>query len=375
MKSLLKNCLFAALVFVLSLVLIEGACSGIVIAHKVWISLRPHEPTYRRYDRELGWVNIPNYYDKDCFGPSVYLRTNSRGFRSNEETTDQIPSDKVRLLCSGDSFTLGDGVDNDHTWCQLLALMDNRLETVNMGESGYGVGQMYLQYKREGNSLQHDVHILAVIGDDFRRMECTDMGCGPKPILKLQNGESLVVINVPVPREPRFVHWWLWYGQPLKELRAVQLSEAVLNRISPRRPPSEPTTAMYQTVSKIIDNLRSFGEKKDGIFVLVYLPTEEDYNGTNPSLPLWRIFLRQEAERTGLPFIDLTEDFQELSPQEVRRLFIPPDPSLATFVAGHYSNEGHGFVAKKLYSDLLSRPEIQRKVAERHKIAATLGPP
>ncbi len=373
MKTLLKNCLFSALVFVLGFVLIEGTSSGIIIAHKVWISLRTHHPSYIRYDRELGWVSIPNYYDKDCFAPGVYLRTNSRGFRGNQETADPIPPGKVRLICSGDSFTLGDGVDNDHTWCQRLASMNNSLETVNMGESGYGLDQMYLGYRRDGMSFGDDIHVLAVIGDDFRRMDCSDMvGCQNKPVLRLRN-ESLVVTNVPVPREPRLARWWRWNGRSLRELRTVQLSEAGLSRITPRKPPTGPTTALCQTISKVIDELRSLNSEKNRVFVLAYLPTQEDYYGTDPSFAFWRAFLRQETARTGLPLIDLTEDFQKLSPQEVRRLFIQPNPSRPTFGAGHYSDEGNEFVARELYSDLLSRPEIQGKFAERRQIAATFG--
>jgi hypothetical protein len=77
----------------------------------------------------------------------------------------------------------------------------------------------------------------------------------PKPILKLQNG-SLVVANVPVPREITLRPRLFLNGRCFKDLKAVHLSAAVLNRISPPRP-SEPTTALFQTISKVVDELRS----------------------------------------------------------------------------------------------------------------------
>ena len=49
-----------------------------------------------------------------------------------------MPPGKTRIICSGDSFTLGFGVDNEHTWPQQLAARNANLETVNMGQGGYG---------------------------------------------------------------------------------------------------------------------------------------------------------------------------------------------------------------------------------------------
>jgi hypothetical protein len=374
LKDLIKKSLFSVLVGILCFVFIEGASSCLILAHTVAsfiLSNHSLDRQYFRYDSELGWVATPNFYDKDCFGPGVFLKTNSRGFRGNEEITDKIPPGKVRLLCSGDSFTMGVGVDNDHVWCQELASMNNALDTVNMAQAAYGVDQMYLSYRRDGISVQHDIQILAVIGDDFRRMHLTEMYGYAKPILKLQNG-GLVVANVPV---PRYVRRWVPALHLVKDLRSVQLAQTLLKKISPARPPSQPDPAFQQIVSLLIDDLHSINNRKDSILVLVYLPTEGDYDGTDDSLPQWRTLMHQEAAREGLQLIDLTDDFQKLPPQEVRRFFISTNSNTVPFASGHYSNEGHDFVAKKIYSYLFSRPEIQKKFAERVQVAATPGSP
>jgi hypothetical protein len=91
---------------------------------------------------------VPNFFAANYYAPGAYLRTNSRGFRSDKETPDHVPAGKLRVICSGDSMTFGDGVSNDQVWCEQLASLDNRLETVNMGEVAYGTDQMYLKYKR-----------------------------------------------------------------------------------------------------------------------------------------------------------------------------------------------------------------------------------
>ena len=75
------------------------------------------------------------------YGPNVYLRTNSQAFRNNADFSATAPEPKARIICSGEFFTFGYGVDIDSTWCQLLASRNNRLEMVNMGQGGYGVDQ------------------------------------------------------------------------------------------------------------------------------------------------------------------------------------------------------------------------------------------
>jgi hypothetical protein len=106
----------------------------------------------------------------DMYRPGVSLRTNSRSFRGGREFTEAVPSGKFRVICSGDSVTLGFGVGDDHPWCKLLESLDQRLETVNMRQAGYGVDQAYLWYKRDGGAFRHHVHLFAPIVDDFRRM-------------------------------------------------------------------------------------------------------------------------------------------------------------------------------------------------------------
>ena len=74
-----------------------------------------------------------------------------------------------RLLCLGDSFTFGEGVGNRDTWCSLLGDAAGGRETVNLGESGYGIDQTFLKYRLYADSLDHSVVLLTFIADDFRR--------------------------------------------------------------------------------------------------------------------------------------------------------------------------------------------------------------
>src|SRR5207237_1214574 len=120
-----------------------------------------NEQMHTTYDAELGWAHRRSVSVPDLYGSGVFLKTNSQGFRGDHEIAAEEPKDRVRVICSGDSFTLGYGVDDDHAWCAQLMAMDSRLETVNMGQGGYGVDQAYLWYVRDGRALEHTVQIFA----------------------------------------------------------------------------------------------------------------------------------------------------------------------------------------------------------------------
>ena len=62
-------------------------------------------------------------------------------FRNNKDFSFSVPSNKVRVICSGDSYTMGYDVGNDDVWCKLFEFIDNRIDRVNLGQGGYGVDQ------------------------------------------------------------------------------------------------------------------------------------------------------------------------------------------------------------------------------------------
>ena len=158
------------IVVTLVFLICEGLSSTAFVAYRIFLRKPLAERLHTGYDETLGWINLPNIYIEDMYGPGIYLKTNGQGFRNNKDFSPRTPNNKSRIICSGDSFTLGYGVDNDHTWCQLLVSINGRLETVNLGQGGYGIDQAFLWYKRDGSKLDHDVHIFAFITRDFVRI-------------------------------------------------------------------------------------------------------------------------------------------------------------------------------------------------------------
>jgi hypothetical protein len=170
--------------------LVEGLASVVFIARGSPEVSAPDAPWllddwHTEYDPELGWINKPSFRNDQMYGSGVYLQTNSQRFRNVRDFDRQVPAGKVRAVCTGDSFTLGYGVSNDNTWCELLTKKDPRFESVNMGQGGYGVDQAYLWYRRDGLALDHDALIFAFIAEDVARVARRTFQGYPKPLLAL----------------------------------------------------------------------------------------------------------------------------------------------------------------------------------------------
>jgi len=303
-------------------------------------------------------VNVENVTIENLYGEGLHLRTNSQGFRANQDYDVSPPPGNLRIICSGDSFTLGYGVDNDHTWCQLLAGSDERFETVNLGQGGYGIDQAYLWYKRDGTRLQHDVHLFSFITADFWRMRNRTFHGYDKPFLEVRDGE-LVVDNVPVPRTAFYAPWLARNIQLVNRLRTVQLLRSLLPSDSDSELPSEAKTR--QVLAKVIEELAHLNRSKESLLVVVLLPTQADY-ASNGSRGLRR-FLSQELNRQQIPFFDLIRDLRELPLGEVEDLFIQEGSGAHEAAGGHYSVRGNEYIARVLHDRLVAIPQIGSRLA------------
>ena len=325
---------------ILTLALVEGLSS---LAISGWSAVRWQnqpitEERHSRYDPELGWVSLPNVDSPNHYGAGRGLHTNSRGFRGRAETVDPIPSGQHRVICSGDSFTLGYGVADDDAWCAVLGKAFPGLETVNMGQGGYGIDQAYLWYRRDGISLEHDLHIFAYTVMDFRRMlDARFVGYG-KPVLALQ-GDSLVVTNVPAPQ--RGAAWRM--GERLTAaVRASRLSEFMKRLVTTQASMTADSlagdSAAFDVAAAVVRQLAATHRKRASTLILVHLPVEGDYY-----LPTSDGFLRRMsivAAAEGVTFVDLVAPFRALPRDSVNGQFLLGD--------GHYASSGNRWVARQL---------------------------
>lgn len=147
------------------------------------------------YDPLKGWAPKPNVKKPDT-STTTSLYTNSKGLRAKTEYSYKKPDGKTRILVFGDSFTFGDGVNDEKTYPYFLQKELPETEVLNFGENGYGHDQMLLSLQSEGVRYKPDMVILGFIADDSWR-NILDFRSFPKPRFELIHNQ-LVLKNVPV---------------------------------------------------------------------------------------------------------------------------------------------------------------------------------
>jgi hypothetical protein len=346
----LRSFVSASIILLITMVLfllIEGAASVIVASRG-----GPGEPvlaerSHTEFDAELGWINRPNVRIDDLYGSGRYLETNSQRFRSRRDFALAVPHDKVRVVCTGDSFTLGYGVKNDDAWCELLSRKDERLEAINMGQGGYGVDQAYLWYRRDGQPLAHDVLIFAFTAGDFLRMMRASFTGYPKSVLTVEAGKPVIAR-----RSSRLGYIARGLGQRLSQLRNLRFVE--LWHGDRRSSISDDATAMSsgdgrRLVLSMIDDLNSFHAERKTNMMLVLLPILEDYRGTGANE--WQEFLRDELAKRHVPFLDLVQVMRS-----------EPEPFVPLLFRGHYNELGNRWVADRVYDELAALPRVRERL-------------
>lgn len=339
----------------LLLLLIEGAASYLLFAREAMTTVPLAEREHTKYDPVLGWSNIPGVNIPDMYGPGIHLQTNSQGFRNDYDFDESVPAGKIRIICSGDSFTFGYGVDNDQTWCQQLTALDPRLETVNMAQGGYGVDQAYLWYKRDGSKVRHDVQILAFITDDFYRMQRNKFLGYSKPVIEIENG-TLVARNTPVPRTSYTFSFFTSKIDSFNKLRTVEFINKAIRIFE-----SSPDNASQQVAGKrneetrdillkLFESLSNTNKERNSKLVLVYLPTKYELNST--SIEDWMNFIEHAARTHDIPFINIMSEFQSMPREDAVKLFIPSGKLKYPGAAGHLNDRGNEMVSEMIYKEL-----------------------
>jgi hypothetical protein len=346
MKALRLPILTALLAICLLFVviaLLEGM-SSLALAGKELRSAHLAEEHFTERDTLLGWINLANADKRDLFGPGRSLRTNGQRFRHSGALAAIAPAGKRRVVCSGDSFTLGYGVDDRDTWCALLARENPSLETVNMGQGGYGIDQAYLWYLRDGLPLRPQAHVFAFIADDFRRMGLERFFGFPKPKLAL-DGSALRTVGVPVPN-PGIGPSMDRLSSTVRGLRTFQ----VLKHFSARARSGPATEDPAKTLKVAHAAFRDLATRDSLIgakLVVVYLPMFGDFLG-NDVLERLRTEMRESAQQGNYEFVDLVEELRRVPPDSVRSLFIQSGDLAFSGAAGHYTEAGNAWVTKQL---------------------------
>jgi hypothetical protein len=357
--SLPRRIGYSLIVAVLFFLLLEGACSvAIVIKHAIFDQPLA-ERIHTEYDPELGWINRASFSHPDLYGPGRSLSTNSQRFRHPEDFTPEVPAGRLRLIVSGDSFALGYGVGDDRTWCAQLTALDPRLQVINMGQGGYGLDQAFLWHKRIRDDFEHDVHLFTFVTADFARMPHGNFSGYGKPVLTIQDGE-LEVHNTPVPRTSYFLSRLSRNGIEFQQLSTFRAARRLLSPNVPAAPTDDEALRQSREVTAAIAReLRDHHQGRGSLLVLVHLPSNTHLGETD-----WNDFLREESQREGWIYLDLTGEFESLPESERLKLYLQPGEVEYPGASGHYNAEGNARVARLLHQRLLELEPFAERVRQ-----------
>jgi len=293
------------------------------------------ERFYSQPDPMLGWINTPNAFRPGFFGPGKNVSINGQSFRSDHSIDDKVPAGKTRILCSGASYAFGNGVDGEETWCRYLEKKFSGVESVNLGQGGYGLDQSYLLYKTKADRLEHQIHIFSVTQSELSRVRLSRFLGYDKPRFQLREGRA-VLENVPIARSSYRFPWLTQNLALFRELRSVQLFSQPGEKNELNRESFDRTT---EITARLLQDLKERNEAKGSRFLLVLLPTKNRLD----FLPRLRNRFPEMARDLGLEYLDLWNDF-DAAPEEIRKGFFIEDPK-NYYGKGHYTELGNRTVA------------------------------
>lgn len=304
------------------------------------------ENVHCRHDPILGWSNIPGIVIPDMYGPGRSLTINNQGFRANHDFARKAPEGKTRIVCVGDSFTLGYGVGDDESFCARLEAFSPDLEVMNMGQGGYGLDQMHLWHRKEWSNFDYDMLLVCFIDADISRMNADRFDIYPKPWMQVKDGR-LHTMNAPAPDPyPGFWSKTAWWSD-LGLVRAAGKAREMLIRRDKPEGVYKTQRDLLATVMAIFQEMQAMARSKGAPMAIVRLPTA---GGMKADIPFFSI-LNREIETAGYHYFDFTEYFRQLPPDEARRMFIdsktaPKELLRYKSMGAHYSPYGHAVTAK-----------------------------
>ena len=356
--SFKKRLVFSLVAVVIGLGFLEGVLNFFGVARD-FVQFRANLPVavdspeshHARHDPDLGWVHIPDRVHRDFYGSGLTLSIGKLGLRNNPNLPAEQESEQYRVVCLGDSFTLGYGVDDAETFPVWLQSLSPRVQVINMGQGGYSVGQCYLWFRRLRDELKPGCVVLSMIVDDIWRMQSTRMMNGySMPHFQLE-GDRLVISGQPVPRKIQTGKSLEPGGQAasffLEHTAIGQTTRRMLGTAS-NREQADARNELLEVAVAIIQALQGVVERSGGQFVLVLLPELRELidERAHQENRLVASRLQELSSRRGIPFLDLTAVFAGLTAEERADHYLDEQWH-------HFSSEGNQLTAERLHTFLI----------------------
>ena len=270
-------------------------------------------PDWVRYDPVLGYVNIPNINVQitrpEIGGFTMDIRTNSAGYRDNDASLNNPD-----LLVLGDSYCFGWGVQQNET-CEAVLERDLRVKALNMGVSGYGTVQQYIQIRDwcRKHNMQGKTVLVLFFSNDW--IESCGGGADVYPTFASTNPCTETVRQISPDKFSFFIKKYRenrLHGLPRSSELARRLSN-IFNGLRGRSdtpkgwehtifPPYQPLKEMVEAENCAVANMARLQHENGFNLVFAYIPSVSYYEGEE-----WVDFdyLSPILKKHGIPLIDL----------------------------------------------------------------------
>jgi len=276
------------------------------------------------YSPTRGWAVLPNLRDIHCMptNPKAVLNTNAHGLRGLREF-DYARNGQRRVAILGDSFTFGEEVSDNETYCAQLARMAPQVEVMNFGVRGYGFDQMLLYLREEVVRYHPDVVLLAFPYLDVARDRLAFRD-SPKPRFALENGKP-VLRNTPVPRGQQIM------AEEPYRIKLVDLAGLMYTKAFGAQARAEEARAVTSAIlDEIVETVRAAGAEP----VIFYMPVLEELADKSPELSEQERYLAEFCRQRKVRCLQLRPAFAQ--------------SKLKLVTEGHWTPQEHRIAAQAL---------------------------
>ncbi|HOP06995.1 MAG TPA: hypothetical protein PLF13_06860 [candidate division Zixibacteria bacterium] len=242
-----------------------------------------------------GPVSIPRLRSNETFrhksaDGSWEFTTNNWGFRDYRDYDYEKADSVYRILCLGDSQTMGYECDQDSTWPAVLErelrVRSVRFEVLNCGIAGFGTAQELAFLHYEGLRYQPDLVVLGFYANDFEDAEHSGLYAIEHDSLVLSKTTYLPGIAV----QDRLLgiglfRWLIQHSFLFSMMVNVITSETDQEAVEARAVVDNgPTSSQERLAEALILRMKMLCDSSDTRFIVLDLPHPLE-KLTGPSMP------------------------------------------------------------------------------------------
>lgn len=278
----------------------------------------------------LGWA--PKRNSRTVTFNKTIASFNNAGIRGTKNYSLEKPPNTNRIVVVGDSFSFGEGVNDNETYSAALEKKLAKTEVLNLAVHGYGTDQMLLRLESTGLRYNPDLVIFAFVADDLWR-NLLGFRDYLKPQFLLENNQ-LKLTNTPIP-PPEIT---------LQKLKSNwRIHEAFLLVLERWKKPPTQIAEVAKLAEAIWQQAINSTQAKNSKIVFLFLPVGEEIIDVNPE-PLF-------GEKVLFGFCQKSR----ITCLSARKYFATEHTASLKFnLEEHYNPQAHEIIANGLIGDLLA---------------------